>query len=137
MSTWYKMLTVRHPIIGIERRRLVKARQRRVIRRQGVRLAVHQRRRAQFVSRTRLSPGQVTKVTLYQEEVVGKVTSLRKGMEITNGHGQVHVRKDKDPLLLDPRHQVKVALDLRRHRRKDSGRPVKVPRVCVHRPHPT
>jgi len=36
-----------------------------------------------------------------------------------------------------PPHQVKVALDLCRHRRKDSGRPVKVPRVCVHRLHPT
>ena len=69
-----------------------------------------------------MSPGQVTKVTLHQEEVVGKETSLRKVMVITNGSGPVSVRKDKDPLHLDPRHQVKVALDLRRHRRKDSGR---------------
>ena len=73
-----------------------------------------------------MSPGQVTKVTLHQEEVVGKETSLRKVMVITNGHGQVSVHKDKDPLHPDPRHQVKVALDLCRHRRKDSGRPVKV-----------
>jgi len=50
-------------------------------------------------------------------------------MEMANGHGQVSVRKDKDPLHLDPLLQVKVALDLCRHRRKDSGRPVKVPRV--------
>jgi len=41
------------------------------------------------------------------------------------------------PPHLGSRHQVKVALDLCRHRRKDSGRPVKVPRVCVHRLHPT
>ena len=58
-------------------------------------------------------------------------------MVITNGHGQVNVHKDKDPLHLDPRHPVKVALDLCRHRRKDSGRPVKVPCVYVHRLHPT
>ena len=45
--------------------------------------------------------------------------------------------RTKDTLHLDPRHQFKVALDLRRHRRKDSGRPVKVPRVYVHRLHPT
>ena len=30
-----------------------------------------------------------------------------------------------------------MALDLRRHRRKGSGRPVKVPRACVHRLHLT
>ena len=131
------MLTVRHPIIGTERRRLAKARQRLVIRRQEVLLAERRRLRAQFVSRTRLSPGQLTKVTQHQAEVVGKVTSLRQVMVITSGHGQVSVRKDKDPLHLDPRHQVKVALDLCRHRRKDSGRPVKVPRVYVHRLHPT
>ena len=134
---WYRMLTVRHPIIGIERRRPVRARQRRVIRRQVVRPAVRQRRRAQFVSRTRSSLGQVTKVTPCQEEVVGKVTNLRKGMAITNGHGQVHVRKDRDPLLLDPRHLIKVALDLCRHSRKDGGRPVKVPHLCVPRLRPT
>ena len=88
-------------IIGIERRRLVRARQHLVIHRQEVRPAVRQRRRAQFVSRTRLSPGQVTKVTLHQEEVVRKVTSLRKGMEIANGHGQVNART-KTPFTSTP-----------------------------------
>jgi len=58
-------------------------------------------------------------------------------MAITNGLGQVNVRKDRDPPHLGPRHQVKVALDLRCHCRKDSERPVKVPRVCVPRLHPT
>ena len=130
------MLTVRRPIIGTRRRRPVRARQRLVIHRQEVFLAERRRQLAQFVSRTRLRPGQVTKVTLHQEKVVGKVTNPRREMVITNGHGQFNVRKDKDPLHLGPRHQVKVALDLRHHRRKDSGRPVKVPRVYVHRPHP-
>ena len=102
MLTWYRMLTVRRPIIGIERRRPVRARQRLVIRRQEVFLAERPRQLAQSVSRTRLSPGQVAKVTPHQEEVVGKETSSCKVMVITNGHGQVNVRQDKDPLHLDP-----------------------------------
>ena len=65
------------------------------------------------------------------------MTSPRREMVTTNGNRQVNVHKDKDPPHLGPPHQVKVAFDLRRHRRKDTGRPVKVPRVCVHRLHLT
>jgi len=53
MSTWCKMLTVRRPIIGTERRRPDKARQLLVIRRQEVHPAVRRRRRVRFVFRTR------------------------------------------------------------------------------------
>ena len=135
---WSKMLTVRHLIVRIERRRLVRFRRLRVIRRQVVHLAVCQRQRAQFIFRTRLSPGPpVTKVTLHQEGGVGKATRPRRGTVITNGHGQVHVHKDRDPPLLDPRHLIKVALDLCRHSRKDGGRPVREPHLCVPRLHPT
>ena len=91
------MLTVRRPIIGIERRQGSPAPSR-----QEVFLAERRRQLAQFVSRTRMSPGQVTKVTQHQEEVVGKETSPRKVIVITNGHGQVSVHKDKDPLHLAP-----------------------------------
>ena len=97
--------------------------------RQEVFLAERRRQLAQFVSRTRLSPGQVTKVTQHQEEVVGNETSLRKVMVISNGHGQVSVRKDKDPLHLDPRHPVKVALDLCRHRRRQCAAGQGAPRL--------
>jgi len=48
MLTWYKTLTVRRPIIGTERRRPVRARQRLVIRRQEVFLAERRRQLAQF-----------------------------------------------------------------------------------------
>ena len=116
------MPTVRHLIVRIERRRLVRFRRRLVIRRRVVRLAVRQRQRAQFVSRTRLNPGpQVTRVTLHQEGGIGKATRPRRGTAIPNGHGQVHVHKDRDLLLPDPRHPIKVAPDLCRHRPSGCG----------------
>ena len=130
MLTWCKAHIVQHPIIGIERRRPVRARQRRVIRRQVAHLAVRQHQRVRFVFKTRKNPG------LHQEGDVGKVTSPRREIVTTSDSGQVNVRKDKDPPHLAPLHLIRVALDLRRHRRKDSGRPVKVPPACVHRLHP-
>ena len=123
MLTWCKVQIVRHPIIGIERRRPARARQLRVIRRQVVHLAVRQHRRVRFVFRTRSNPD------LHQEGDVGKVISPRREMVITSDSGQVNVHKDKDPPHLALLHLIKVALDLRRHRRKDSGRLVQVPRT--------
>ena len=113
MLTWCKARIVQLPITGIARRRPVRARQLRVIRRQVVPLAVRQHRRVRFVFKTRKNPD------LHQEGDVGKVTRPRREIVITSDSGQVNVRKDKDPPRLDPRHQVKVALDLCRHSRKD------------------
>ena len=127
MSTWYKMRIVPLPIIGIVRRRPVRARQLRVICRQVVHRAVRLHQRVRYVFKTRKNPG------LHQEGGVGKVTNPRREIVIISGSGQVSVRKDKDPPRLDPRHQVKVALDLCRHSRKDGGRPVGVLHFCVHR----
>ena len=78
-------------------------------------LAVRPHQRVRCVFKTRKSPG------LHQEGDVGKVTSPRREIVIISDSGQVSVRKDKDPPRLDPRHQVKVAPDLRRHSRKDVG----------------
>ena len=100
MLTWCKVQTVRHPIIGIERRRPVRARQLRVIRRQVVYLAVRQHRRVRFAFKTRKRPG------LYQEGDVGKVPSPPLEVAISSDSGQVNVRKDNDPPRLDPRHQA-------------------------------
>ena len=94
-------------------------------------LAVRQHRRVRFVFRTRSNPD------LHQEGDVGKVISPRREMVITSDSGQVNVHKDRDLPHLAPLHLIRVALDLRRHRRKDSGRPVKVPHACVHRLHLT
>ena len=68
-----------------------------------------------------------------QEKVVGRETSPCKVIT-AQGHGQANVHKNKGPLRLGPRRQVKVVLDFRRRSRKDSGRQVKVPRACVNRP---
>ena len=106
------MPTVRRPIIEMKRRRPVRARQHLEIRRQEVHLAERRRQRAQSVSRTRWSPDME-----HQEKVVG---SPRKSQPPNEPQANVH--KDKAPLHLGPRRQVKVALDFRRHSRKDNGR---------------
>ena len=103
MLTWYKMRIVQLPIIGIGRRRPVRARQLRVICRQAVHRAVRRRQRVRCVFKTRKNPGP------HQEGDVGKVTNPRREVVVTSDSGQVNVRKDKDPPRLDPRHQVKVA----------------------------
>ena len=131
MSTWCKVRIVQLPIIGIVRRRPVRARQLRVICRQVVHRAVRLHQRVRYDFKTRKSPG------LHQEGDVGKATRTRREMVTTSDSGPVNVRKDKDPPRLDPRHQVKVALDLCRHSQKDGGRQVRVPHLCVHRLHPT
>ena len=127
MLAWCKAQIVRHPKIEIERRRPVRARQLRVIHQRVVHRAVHLHQRVRYDFKTRKSPG------LHQEGDIGKVTRPRREIVIISDSGQVSVRKDKDPPRLDPRHQVRVALDLCRHSRKDGGRPVGVLHFCVHR----